>query len=246
MPKIAASLVCPVSSVPRRNAVVEMDNNGMIISVSQGNASFREIAGVAYYSGILIPGLTDVMCDPMADPHWLLSRGIRVAGTTSLPNAVSTVSKRAEEGLPDVTADKSVCRGGPGRNGVTSCVSWKSIYGGVVDYVVFDSAAGFREHFRTGEHRGLFYSVEGGGMPVLASEGFGDMIGLMLELQQGPARLGLAEILVMAALNGSLVLGCEESAGTISPGRRPGLNIIEGADIAHMKLLPSSRLKRLF
>ncbi len=86
MPRIAASIVFPVSSPPRRNAVVEVDGDGTVVSVSRGSPGFDEIAGVQYYSGILVPGLVDVMCGERVDGDWLMTRGVRVAGTTVTPD----------------------------------------------------------------------------------------------------------------------------------------------------------------
>ncbi len=80
MPKIAASIVFPVCGHPLRNAVVELDNSGFVLSVSSGGANFRELAGVEFYSGILIPGLVDVLSGPGDNLYSLIASGVRVAG----------------------------------------------------------------------------------------------------------------------------------------------------------------------
>jgi cytosine/adenosine deaminase-related metal-dependent hydrolase len=71
------------------------------------------------------------------------------------------------------------------------------------------------------------------------------MMQMMLELQEGPASLSLPAILTMAALNGARALQFDHITGSIEPGKAPGLSIIEGADIAGVRLLPGSRLRRL-
>ncbi len=223
MPKVAASVVFPVSSPPRRNAVVELDSNGVIISVSPGQVSFRELAGVEYYSGILVPGLVDVMCGHEKSSHWLLSRGVRVAGRIGMPpeNDVSSVS--------------------------TAGLTWKSRYDGMVSYRVFEDMECFRKLFKTGVMRGVCHVAhpEGAG-PALAGFGLMEMMEVMIELQEGTAKPDLAVLLAMASLNGANALGFGDTTGSLTPGKKPGINIIEGADLIKMRLLPGSRLRRLF
>lgn len=212
--KFAASLVCPVSAPPLRNAVVEVDENGTIVSVSEGSASFSEIAGVAFYSGILIPGLSDMMCGSES-ADWLLSRGVRIAGSLNMQERAG------------------------------STVSWKGRYGGRVDFIVYREKEFFDRQFMPDKHKGLFrFTGNGKILQVLASYGQMEMIQLMYELQQ-IAMIGFFDVLAMASLNGAMALGVDDFAGSIRQGRQPGLNIIEGADMNNLKLLPSSRLRRL-
>ena len=92
MPKIAASIVFPVCGQPLRNAVVELDNSGFVLSVSSGGANFRELAGVEFYSGILIPGLVDVLSGPGDNLYSLIASGVRVAGRIGNPGERRGVS----------------------------------------------------------------------------------------------------------------------------------------------------------
>jgi hypothetical protein len=221
MPKIAATLVWPVSSAPRANAVVEVDEGGKILSVSNGSLTFREAAGVSFYSGILVPGLADMMCGMDRDPLWLFSRGIRVAGIPGLLPGISVSEDRTEG-------------------------SWKGFYGEQVGFRIFNGLDEFGKYFMKGSHDGIFHAKSpSGGLPVLASFGRDDIMQLMLELQDGPARLSLTEILTMVAMNGVKALHHDHIAGDLVPGKTPGLNIIEGADISRGRLLQGSRLRRL-
>jgi hypothetical protein len=239
MPKIAASLVFPVSEAPRRNAVVEFDEKGTILAVSQGSASFRELAGVEYYSGILIPGLADMMSGEGRESLWLVSRGIRVTGRIGLPPETGVTDEGEPPpgiGTGNLPADSI----NPGRS------SWKSKYGGMIEYRLFDNPEHFWKFYRGGRQKGIVHVAGAGNNPPgLATLGEIEMIGLMLELQDGPAGLNFPQIMEMAALNGAVAMGCEKLAGTLSPGKQPGLNIIEGADLIKMRLLPGSRLRRI-
>ncbi len=213
-------MVFPVSSPPRSNAVVEIDRNGTVLSVSRGGASFRELAGVEYYSGILIPGLADMMCGPDESGHRLLATGVRVAGKVGWSQKMD-----------------------PGTTGVT----WRNRYGGTVGYTIYKSMDHFRQYFREGEVSGVcHFSAPQGELQVLAGYGRTGLLELMLALHDGPHRYTLPELLTMATLNGALATGYGGEAGTLSPGMRPGLNIIEGVDTVKMRLLPVSRLRRLY
>ena len=120
------------------------------------------------------------------------------------------------------------------------------MYGELVDYVVFDGMDHFNRFFRPGGHEGLYYGLTGSNeFPVLATGGRIDMMGLLIELQEGPAKINFHTLLEMASLNGALAAGYEKTSGSLSTGKQPGLCIIEGADIANMRLLPGSRLRRL-
>ncbi len=235
MRRIAASIVFPVSSPPRSNAVVEIDQNGTVVSVSSGGASFREMAGVEYFSGILVPGLADVMCGLDESGHRLLAGGVRVAGRVGWPED--------RDGSYDTTQQML-----PGTTGVT----WRNRYGGTVGYTLYSSMDHFRQYFRESEVRDIFlFSAPEGDLEVLAGlgrtglEGTG-LLELMLALQDGPLRYSLPKLLTMATLNGALASGYRGEAGSLSPGMRPGLNIIEGVDIGKMRLLPVSRIRRIY
>jgi hypothetical protein len=284
--------------------VVEVDNDGVIISVSEGSAAFRESAGVAFYPGILIPGLSDLMSGKGDSPHWQYSRGIRVAGTSVFPEGAGNAGNSQYNHIPcfKITEDPCVAvdsKGSPPKvsegdmpddrgdlprnvtpgnrqdnlNDLSRTVSsgnlsdnrrdiprkgnygyqlaaeryiWKGMYGEVVDYVVFDGMDHFKRYFMAGRHAGMYQALsDSGEIPVLATGGRIDMLGLMVELQKGPAQISFQALLEMASINGALAAGYEKTTGSLSTGKQPGLCIIEGADIANMRLLQGSRLRRL-
>jgi aminodeoxyfutalosine deaminase len=55
----------------------------------------------------------------------------------------------------------------------------------------------------------------------------------------------LNEIISWATRNGAEALGITEWAGTIEKGKKPGINLITGIDLNHLRLLPQSKVKRL-
>lgn len=57
--------------------------------------------------------------------------------------------------------------------------------------------------------------------------------------------LSLSDLIGWATINGARALGFDDSFGTIESGKRPGLLLLEDIDLANMKLLRNSRVRRL-
>jgi imidazolonepropionase-like amidohydrolase len=53
------------------------------------------------------------------------------------------------------------------------------------------------------------------------------------------------ELIKWATINGAVAMGEESSFGSIEPGKKPGLVLIENADLKNLKLLPATSSKRL-
>lgn len=60
--KIAAHFVLPISSEPIKNGVITYDETGKILEISQPFFNIQEIAGLEFYSGILVPGFVNTHC----------------------------------------------------------------------------------------------------------------------------------------------------------------------------------------
>jgi cytosine/adenosine deaminase-related metal-dependent hydrolase len=57
--------------------------------------------------------------------------------------------------------------------------------------------------------------------------------------------LSLADLVSWATANGARALGEEKQYGTIEPGKKPGLLVLENVDLQNMKLLPETTVTRL-
>ncbi|OQY01758.1 MAG: hypothetical protein B6I20_07430 [Bacteroidetes bacterium 4572_117] len=86
--KISAHYVFPISSAPIKNGIIELDDNGTILNIIDPGKELKEIAGLEFYSGILVPGFVNTHC------HIELShlKG-RFAEHTGLPVFISQISK---------------------------------------------------------------------------------------------------------------------------------------------------------
>jgi cytosine/adenosine deaminase-related metal-dependent hydrolase len=60
--KIAAHYILPISDKPIRNGVITYDETGKILEISQPSFNVQEIAGIEFYSGILVPGFVNTHC----------------------------------------------------------------------------------------------------------------------------------------------------------------------------------------
>ncbi len=55
MRRFAANYVCPVSAPPVRNGIVLTDDEGRIMGIIDPGNHLREMAGLVFYNGVLIP-----------------------------------------------------------------------------------------------------------------------------------------------------------------------------------------------
>jgi cytosine/adenosine deaminase-related metal-dependent hydrolase len=64
-------------------------------------------------------------------------------------------------------------------------------------------------------------------------------------IQNNFPELLLADLVTWATANGARALGEEKQYGTIEPGKKPGLLVLENVDLQNMKLLPETTVTRL-
>ncbi len=67
----------------------------------------------------------------------------------------------------------------------------------------------------------------------------------MKTIQSHFPSIPFGEIVTWTTRNGAEALDMNDWAGTIEPGKRPGINLITGMDLQHLHLLPQSKVKRL-
>lgn len=86
--KIAAHFLCPVNQKPIKNGILTIDRNGKILEISQPSGSIDGIAGLEFYSGILVPGFINTHC------HLELSHmKSKIPMHTGLPGFISQINQ---------------------------------------------------------------------------------------------------------------------------------------------------------
>jgi len=83
------------------------------------------------------------------------------------------------------------------------------------------------------------------GTDSLSSNSRLSMLSEMITIQQNFPAITLENIVKWATINGARALGEDSWAGSIIPGKKPGLVLISNCDLAEMKLLSSSTAVRL-
>lgn len=83
------------------------------------------------------------------------------------------------------------------------------------------------------------------GTDSLASTDRLSMISELKLLQKAVPDIPAEELIRWATLNGARALNCDDILGSIEPGKRPGLLLVEPFDLQNMRLLPGSRVRRL-
>ena len=83
------------------------------------------------------------------------------------------------------------------------------------------------------------------GTDSLASNDRLDMLAELRMLQDAAPLIPLHEIIRWGTINGARALKMSDTLGSIEPGKKPGLLLVEPADLVNLRLLPGSRIRRL-
>jgi cytosine/adenosine deaminase-related metal-dependent hydrolase len=83
------------------------------------------------------------------------------------------------------------------------------------------------------------------GTDSLASTGHLNILDELRLLHEAAPLLPLHEIVRWGTINGARVLGMTDTLGSLEPGKKPGILLVEDADLVSLRLLPGSRVRRL-
>lgn len=62
MRRYSANYIFPVSNPPIKNGIIEVDDEGRIVSIINPGSSFKEIHSTEFHNGIIIPGFVNAHC----------------------------------------------------------------------------------------------------------------------------------------------------------------------------------------
>lgn len=83
------------------------------------------------------------------------------------------------------------------------------------------------------------------GTDSLASTGHLSILGELKLLHEAAPAIALDEIIRWGTINGAQALQMDDTLGSIEPGKKPGLLLIEKVDLTRLRLLPDSTVRRL-
>lgn len=83
------------------------------------------------------------------------------------------------------------------------------------------------------------------GTDSLASNDRLDMLTELRLLHEASPETALEEVIRWGTINGAEALKMSESLGSIEPGKKPGLLLLEPVDLLNLRLLPHSRVRKL-
>jgi len=83
------------------------------------------------------------------------------------------------------------------------------------------------------------------GTDSLASTGHLDILTELRLLHGAAPLLPLSEIIRWGTVNGARALGMADTLGSLEPGKKPGILLVEDMDLVGLHLLPGSRVRRL-
>lgn len=83
------------------------------------------------------------------------------------------------------------------------------------------------------------------GTDSLASNDKLDMLTELRLLHEAAPDTPLEEVIRWGTINGARALKMDETLGSIEPGKKPGLLLLENVDLVNLRLLPQSRVRRL-
>lgn len=62
MRKISATYIFPVSKKPLKNGILILDDDNRVVELIDTKGKIKEIAGLEYYSGVIVPGFVNTHC----------------------------------------------------------------------------------------------------------------------------------------------------------------------------------------
>lgn len=81
MRRFSANYIFPVTTSPIKNGIVEVDNNGEIISIVDPGRAFKEIHSTEFHNGVIVPGFVNAHCHlELSHLKGQIKSGLGIAG----------------------------------------------------------------------------------------------------------------------------------------------------------------------
>ena len=237
MRKISATWIFPGNRPPLKNGILICEDDGTVIDLIDTGGQLGEQARLEQYSGILVPGFVNAHCH--LELSHLKGKIPEKAGLSGFLGAINKLRNLEVENQLllvnntfttqlDIEMIKKLRR-------------MENTF-----FVLCPNANLYIENqlppvllFR---HEKLNICL---GTDSLASNHNYSILQEMIRLQNHFPEIALQELVEWGCVNGSLALGLTDFLGSLEPGKKPGVNLVTGADLHRLKLTEKSKVKRL-
>jgi hypothetical protein len=261
MRKISANYIFPVTSASLKNGIIILDDQNRIEDIIDTKNSFKEIANLEYYGGVIVPGFIDTFnllsyknflkTDFFSCLHGNFHENL-TATTDNLQSDLSVVQRGINhleafgtKAAADWFADKS-----------SKQLKDKSkIFFPDLSADLFIQLPG-KESYKTDSlvllNRFTIKNIDNlqYDLPNLCigtgSLGTHQKLSVFEELkniQQKFSDFPFDDLIKCATINPAKILDISNEFGSLEIGKKPGLNLISGVDISGNKILPNGELK---
>jgi hypothetical protein len=259
MRKISANLILPVSCPPLINGIVGLDDRGTILEVKDTGGRLREESGLEYYSGIILPGfvLPWLKLEEVAESIGGLDRELIRSGVKGAA-VVIRQGNLTKDGLEQMRSSPityhpviEVCPG-PGEDEF-------EVFNLGVDLLIhawneFNLSCSLISCSRESEHSDInryireynaahqHVAIPGKSLSSIHRKG---PLNILEVLQASGPGKDLGELLPAFTLEAAARIFEDDLLGSIEPGKRPGLNLVSGADTHSLRLNDKTSLRVL-
>jgi len=227
MKSLSAQYVITNTGRPLKRAVITTEDDGTIISIEDTTGALSEKHSTEFYNGIIVPGFVNSHC------HLELSH---LKGHTSkkesricylnLLEVFRLDPEKANRRIADIIRQLKK------RENLYWCLCPNS------NIYIENSIPPLKLLIE----EGCEFII---GTDSLASNANLSILEELKTLQLNWPDVPIEDLVSWATINGARALGEQEQFGSIEPGKKPGLLLIENVDLQNMRLLPESFVRRL-
>ena len=234
MRKLSAHYIFTGTGEILNKGIITITDQGVISDILDTHGDLDEMAGVEFFSGIITPGFTCVHCpDYKSDCE-------KYFPNTSEQTVIKKITDSFESLGPEtvlVNAKKDDVD--LWRNGLIAVGEVSN------NITIFPLNLNLENHTVNAEFlqsKNLLVCV---GIESFSSNPKLQVLEELKKIQTHWPGITLGDMISWATRNGAEALTLNGWCGTIELGKKPGINLITGLDLHHLRLKPESKIKRL-
>lgn len=264
MRKISATYIIPGDGTILKNGILILEDDGTVSGLIDTGGELREQEGLEHYSGILVPGFV-IACfsleQAIANNNCLEKEKLH---NNSIHNNIFEKNFMQDVDAAMTKIDFQMQHSGIVAIGdfCTTSATLKIKQESKIYYHTFVEAI-VRNQSDAGKAFATATSVQEqfqeAGLPATVTlrrsdSGFGELLlenqrpsflQDLIKLQSDFPDIKIPELIERACLNGAKALKIQNRFGSFTKGKKPGVNLITGADLKQLKLKAASKVKVL-